>query len=272
MGAQLADGADLEATQALKLSGHTERNRAEWNAWAKDFARPGRRAWASNDPTWGMVEVPEESVLVLPDVAGKDVLEAGCGTAYWSAWLARRGARVTGLDISEEQLATAQRLMVEFGPEFPLVHGSAESMPFGDESFDLVVSEYGASIWADPYLWIAEAARVLRPGGQLVFLVNGTLLILCSPDVDPVQPAGTRLLRPYFGMHRFEWADSNAVDFHLGYGDWIRLLRANAFEVETLVELQAHPGVREHTGRFNLFTPEWAARWPAEEIWRARKV
>ena len=114
-------------------------------------------------------------------------------------------------------------------------------MPLPDESFDLVVSEYGASIWGDPYLWIAEAARLLRPGGELVFLVNGTVLMLCSPDAEPVEPAGTELLRPYFGMHRFEWVDDTSVDFHLGYGDWIRVLTSHGFEVERLVELRPGP-------------------------------
>ena len=55
--------------------------------------------------------------------------------------------------------------------------------PFPDASFDLAISEYGASIWCDPYRWIPEAARLLRPGGQLIFLVNGTLHMLCTPDL-----------------------------------------------------------------------------------------
>jgi SAM-dependent methyltransferase len=121
----------------------------------------------------------------------------------------------------------------------------------------------------DPDLWVSEAARLLRPGGDLVFLVNGTLLMLASPDVDPVQPAGEELLRPYFGMRRFEWVDSDGVDFHLGYGDWIRVLRAHGFEVERLVEL-CNPG--HDAGRYQLFTAGWAERWPAEEIWKARKA
>jgi SAM-dependent methyltransferase len=209
-------------------------------------------------------------VNALPSVEGKDVLEAGCGTAYVSAWLARRGARPTGIDVSDEQLATARRFQQEFGLEFPLVHGSAEALPFPSESFDLVVSEYGASIWADPYVWIPEAARVLRPGGHIVLLVNGTVLVLCLPELDADLPAGTRFQRPYFGMHRFEWPDDNAVDFHIGYGDWIRLFGDNGFEVEDLIELQGDEDAP--ASRHNLFTPAWASRWPAEEIWRARKT
>ena len=131
------------------------------------------------------------------------------------------------------------------------------------------VSEYGASIWCDPDLWVAEAARLLRPGGELVFLVNGTLLMLTSPDVDPVVPAGAELLRPYFGMRRFEWVDELGVDFHLGYGDWIRVLGSARLRGRAAGRA-AQPGAR--LGPVRLFTAEWAERWPAEEMWKARKT
>jgi ubiquinone/menaquinone biosynthesis C-methylase UbiE len=80
------------------------------------------------------------------------------------------------------------------------MHASAEQAPFADASFDLAISEYGASIWSDPYAWIQEAVRLLRPGGQLIFLVNSVLLMLTVPD-DDGRPATERMLRPYFDMH-----------------------------------------------------------------------
>jgi hypothetical protein len=88
------------------------------------------------------------------------------------------------------------------------------------------------------------------------------------PDYDGI-PASDRLLRPQFGMHRFEWPDDPTVEFHLSHGDWIRLLRANGFVVEDLVELRAPAGREGGTGNI---TTEWAQRWPAEEVWRARRV
>jgi ubiquinone/menaquinone biosynthesis C-methylase UbiE len=103
-------------------------------------------------------------VHLLPDdLDGQDAIELGCGTAYVSAWLARRGARPVGIDNSEQQLATARRLQAQHSLVFPLIHGNAESVPYPDESFDFAISEYGAAIWADPYHWIPEAARLLRP-------------------------------------------------------------------------------------------------------------
>jgi SAM-dependent methyltransferase len=95
-----------------------------------------------------------------------------------------------------------------------------------------VISEYGASIWADPRRWVPEAARVLRPGGRLIFLVNGLVLMLAMPDED--RPATNELLRPQRGLGRLEWSEDDSVDFHLSHGDWIELLRANGLEIERL--------------------------------------
>ena len=87
-------------------------------------------------------------------------------------------------------------MQAEFGLEFPLIEANAEDVPLPDASFDLVLSEYGASIWCDPYNWIPEAARLLRPGGRLVFLRNSTLVILCCPTDEGPR---TTLQRPQFG-------------------------------------------------------------------------
>jgi SAM-dependent methyltransferase len=251
------------------LPEHVVRNRARWDAWAEDYVEPGRRGWARDEPRWGIWGVPEDHVGMLPpDVAGLDAIELGCGTAYVSAWLARRGARPVGIDNSEAQLATARSLQQEFGLAFPLLHGNAENVPYPDQSFDLAISEYGASIWCDPYKWIPEAARLLRPGGRLIFLANGVLLMLCAFD-DANIPASDRLLRPYFGMHRFEWPDDDAVEFHLPHGEMIGLLRRCGFEVEELIEIRPPDG---STTRYAYVTLDWAQRWPGEEVWKARKA
>jgi SAM-dependent methyltransferase len=150
----------------------------------------------------------------------------------------------------------------------PLVEADAEDVPLPDESFDVVLSEYGASIWADPYRWVPEAARLLRAGGWLVYLVNASLLLLCMPDEEEVLPAEERLLRPYFGMHRFGWRSDDSVNFGLTHGDWLTLLGANGLVLERLVEVQAPE--RQPAKPFELATHAWARRWPTEEIWVAR--
>lgn len=251
-----------------ELPEHVRRNRAAWDGWATRYVEAGEESWQRDEPVWGIWGVPESQLRVLPELAGMDAIELGCGTGYVSAWLARRGARPVGIDNSAAQLATARRLQGEHGLAFPLIHGNAEAVPCPDASFDLAISEYGASIWADPYRWVPEAARLLRPGGRLVFLVNSVFVMLCCPDLVSDGVAGDRLLRPYFGMHRFEWPDDDSVEFHLGHGDWIRLLRANGFDIEDLIEIQPPEG---SATRHQIVTLEWARRWPAEVIWKARK-
>ena len=183
---------------AADLSPDALRNREIWTQENAEYTGPkALEAWRQEEIGWGVFQVPESQLGALPGVAGKDVVELGCGTAYFSAWLAKRGARPVGVDLTPAQLATARRCQQELGIEFPLVEASAEDVPLPDASFDLALSEYGASIWCDPARWIAEAARLLRPGGELVFLVNSTLAILCSHDDGSVVE---RLQRPQFGM------------------------------------------------------------------------
>ncbi|MGH2554336.1 MAG: class I SAM-dependent methyltransferase [Actinomycetota bacterium] len=244
---------------------HLAANRAYWTSQSDSYAERAPRHWASEVITWGIWDTPETEIGALGDVGGLDVIELGCGTAYFSAWLARRGARPVGIDITPSQLATAGAMQARFGLRFPLVEASAENVPVRDERFDLALSEYGASIWCDPYRWVPEAARLLRPDGRLVFLRNSTILIL-TEDLDG---AHDRLIRDYFGLHRIAWPDTKSVEFHLAYGDWIRLLRANGFEIENLVEIQAPAGA---VSDYELVPAEWAHRWPSEEIWIVRKV
>lgn len=256
------------ADDEAPLPEHVRRNRLHWDVRAAEYVEPGERDWASPEPSWGIWRVPESVLHVLPDrLAGQDVIELGCGTAYVSSWLARRGARVVGIDNSEAQLDTARRLQREHGLAFPLLHGNAEQVPYPDASFDLAISEYGACLWADPYRWIPEAARLLRPGGAVIFLVNSALLTLCLPEEDGI-PATERLLRPAFGMHRIEWPGEIGVEFHLSHGDWIRLLRRSRFEVEDLIEVRPPEGA---TTRYPFVTAQWARQWPSEEIWKARR-
>ena len=248
---------------------HVGKNRLAWNRFAREYVEPAQRAWKQKEPTWGIWDIPESEAHLLPKrVRGLEVIELGCGTAYVSAWLARRGARVTGIDNSEEQLKTARSMQEKHGLFFPLIHGNAEKVPLPDASFDLAISEYGASLWCDPHRWIPEASRLLRPGGQLIFLGHGTILMLCAND-DGNIPASPMLIRDYFGMHRFEFPDSEgAVEFHLGYGDWVHILVANSFEIENLIELRPKEGAKTS---LPWVRSDWARRWPSEEVWVARK-
>jgi SAM-dependent methyltransferase len=140
-------------------------------------------------------------------------------------------------------------------------------VPLRSASFDLVVSEYGAGPWGDPRRWLPEAARVLRPGGRLVFLTNSVLACLCVPAAGGF--AEERLLRPQRDLFRIEWPGAG-VEHHPGHGDWIRLLRSAGFVVDALHELYPPAGAATHE-HYDIVTAEWAEQWPAEDLWIAHR-
>jgi SAM-dependent methyltransferase len=251
--------------------GHVTENRRLWDADAPNWVARGERNWAQDEPDWGEWNAPESQVHMLPDLAGLDAVELGCGTGYIAGWMARRGARVVGIDASAAQLATARRLAREHGMRLTLLLADAEAVPYPDASFDFAVSEYGAAIWCDPYRWIPEAHRVLRPGGRLRFLGTSPLSMLCAP-LDGSLPLGDRLVRDYFGMHRFDWrgaeVDPGGVEFNLPVSGWLALFRDVGFEVEDYVELGAPAPGPQVAG---TTTADWAHRWPSEQVWKLRR-
>ena len=253
------------------LPDHATENRRHWNADAAHWVAPGERSWAQDAPTWGIWGVPEGELGMFDGLEpGMRTIELGCGTGYVSAWMARRGAACTGVDVSEAQLATARRLADEHGVDLTLHHGSAEATPFADASFDFAISEYGAAIWCDPYVWLREAHRLLRPGGRLAFLGHHPLATVCSPwDGAPV---GAALVRPYFDLHRTDWTqvavDPGGIEFTLSFERWFALFRAIGFEVLDVREPRAPDA--DVGQRFSV-EAAWAARWPSELVWKLRK-
>ena len=143
----------------------------------------------------------------------------------------------------------------------------AEQVPLASGSFDLVVSEHGVAAWCDPQRWLPEAARLLRPGGRLVFLTNSSLSTLCVPAEGGV--AGDRLLRGQREARRVQWP-GGGIEFHPSHGDWLRLLRASGFVVDAMHEVYAPADAAEHRF-YEIASPEWAARWPVEELWVATR-
>jgi SAM-dependent methyltransferase len=246
---------------------YLDANVANWtraNAEYTDAA--AQRAWAKAEIDWGIWQTPESELNILGDVDGLDIVELGCGTAYFSAWLARRGAHVVGVDPTPAQLATARRMQEETGLDFSLIEAYGEDVPLPDESFDIVLSEYGASIWADPERWIPEAARLLRPRGRLVFLRNSMISMLCMA-LDGVTES---LQRPQRELRKITWPDTGETNFQAPTGELIDILGSAGFAIERLVELYAPHDATTH--EYYKYVPaEWAKKWPVEEIWVVRK-
>lgn len=251
-----------------RSSSHVRRNRASWNKEADEYQREHASQLNRFDRMgWGTWGIPDADLDVLGDVAGKDVLEYGCGGGQWSIALAGRGARPVGLDLSIRQLQHAARLMSEAGMAFPVVNADAERIPFGDACFDVVFCDHGAMTFADPERTVPEVARVLRPGGLFAFNIASPILWLTIVDGDG-SPAGAELRRDYFGMRRGAW--EGTIEFQLPYGAWIRLFRANGFEVLDLIELRPPP--RPRTTYPDFAPAAWARRWPSENIWKLQRV
>ncbi|MCB9683134.1 MAG: class I SAM-dependent methyltransferase [Alphaproteobacteria bacterium] len=251
---------------------HVAENRRYWNARAGDWVAHGRRHWAQAEPTWGVWDVPESELRLFPDdLRGLDAVELGCGTAYVSGWMARRGARVTGVDVSHAQLATARALADEHGVALTLIEASAEATPLPDGAVDLVISEYGAVTWCDPHRWVAEAVRLLRPGGRLVFLGNHPLTLVCTPlDGSPVD---TRLARPWFALHAVDWRqvpiDPGGVEFNLPTSGWVALFRRLGLRIDDYLE----PRPAEGGDDVQFYaTADHAQRWPTEQVWKLTKT
>ena len=242
------------------------RNRDFWDADADDYqAAHATDLGPERARAWGAFRVPESELGLLGDVAGLDVLEYGCGAAQWSIELALDGARVVGLDQSRAQLRHARRLQAERDVAFPLVTANAVAPPFAAESFDVVFSDHGAMSFCEPAVTVPEVARLLRPGGRLVFCKATALLFLTYDWKRDRQ--GRKLQADYFGMRVFD-SGEGTVDYQISYGEWLRLFAAHGLVVEDLVELRP---AADATSTYDLVPLEWARRWPAEEAWVLRR-
>lgn len=247
--------------QTARMDPTIAANRASWNASSRAYQ-------AAHDPVigrapklWGVHALPETVLHAVGDVDGLTVLEFGCGAAQWASSLARDGAAVVGIDVSEVQLDAARAK----DQRLPLVQAAGQMIPLRSRSFDLVFCDHGAMSWADPYVTVPEVTRVLKVGGRLVFNVASPFLEVCWDDT--LDAVGTQLRQDYFGMHRTV-EDNGATSFTLGYGDWIRLFSANHLVVDDLIE------PRPADASPNTYWPsepaDWFTRWPGECIWVTR--
>jgi arsenite methyltransferase len=149
----------------------------------KDFIFPTGRAWAADlgYPPDLLARVPEGSAESFAGVAnpfslgllhpGERVLDLGCGAGtdtLVAAQMVGPEGSVTGIDMTEEMLAKARGSVAELSvTNVELVAGEAESLPFADESFDVVISNGVIDLIPDKDAVFAEIHRVLTPGGRI---------------------------------------------------------------------------------------------------------
>ena len=235
------DGVAGVARRPAAIDETVSANRHWWDAAADEYQAEHGAFLRDAGFVWGPEGLDEADARLLgptADLAGRRVLEVGCGAAQCGRWLASIGAHVVGFDLSAGQLAHARRLGAASGIDVPLVQADAAHLPFADQTFDLACSAYGALPFvADAGGVLREAFRVLRPGGRFVFSVSHPIR-WAFPD-DP-GPGGLTAVHSYFDRTPYVESDAEGratyVEHHRTLGDWVRAIVGAGFVLTDLVE------------------------------------
>jgi Methylase involved in ubiquinone/menaquinone biosynthesis len=134
------------------------------------FKQKQREGWSHFHPLAAMTTAPAAKLANFAGIkAGQRVLDVACGTGVVAVTCARRGARVTALDLTPELLESARENAKVAGVEIEFHEGDAEKLPFPDATFDAVLSQFGHMFAPRPEVAIAEMLRVLKAGGTIAF-------------------------------------------------------------------------------------------------------
>ena len=214
-----------------------------------------------------MWQLPESELRVLGDVAGKDILELGCGAAQWSILLAGLGARPVGVDNSERQLEHARDALAAAGLDFPLVHAPAETVPLPDASFDIVFADHGANRFADPVCLGARGGAAPAAGRPPRLQRLDAASRSCAGTSRPTgwSPSSISTTSACTGSRSRTGRCSSSFRTASGSGSSAR----TASRSRTCGRSSLRPAA-ESTYRTAEET-EWARKWPMEQIWIVRK-
>jgi SAM-dependent methyltransferase len=214
-------------------------NGPDWDRYADEYQATHGAFLGDAGFVWGPEGLVEEEAGVLGPVAGRDVLEIGSGAGQCSRWVRTRGGRGFGLDLSLRQLQHSRRIDEDTGIAVPSVLGTATALPFGDGSFDVVFSSFGALQFVrDIDIAVAEVARVLRPGGRFAFSITHPTR-WSFPD-DPGE-GGLTATQSYWDRTPYVEVDDGTgrvayVEHHRTLGDWVALLAGAGFRITDLLE------------------------------------
>ena len=214
-------------------------NGPDWDRYADEYQATHGEFLGDVGFVWGPEGITEAELGVLGELAGRDVLEVGSGAGQCSRWIRAQGGRAIGLDLSHRQLQHSRRLDEDTGVAVPSVLGTATHLPFADDTFDIVFSSFGAlQFISDIDDAVAEAARVLRPGGRYAFSITHPTRWM-FPD-DPGE-GGLVASQSYWDRTPYVEIDHASgvvsyVEHHRTIGDWVRLLAAHDFRLVDLLE------------------------------------
>jgi SAM-dependent methyltransferase len=240
-------------------------NRRWWDAAAPAYLAEHGGDLGDVDFLWCPEGLREADAHLLGDVAGRRVLEIGCGSAPCARWLRREGADVVALDLSAGMLARAAELGPATGVVVPLVQADAGALPVADASVDLACSAFGGLPFvADAGAVLREVARVLRPGGRFVASVNHPMR---WPMPDSPDPADLRVTSSYFDRTPYVETDGAGrtlyVEHHRTVGDWVRAVVGAGLALTDLVEPEWTPG---RTTEWGQWSPARGALMPGTLI------
>ncbi len=246
-------------------------NRSWWDANAEDYYAEHGATLGDADFLWCPEGLREQDAHLLGDVAGRDVLELGCGAAQAGRWLVGQRARVTAFDVSFGQLLQARELDRRTGISVTTVQADAQRLPFRDAAFDVVASAFGAIPFvSDSAGTLREVARVLRPGGRFVFSTTHPVRWV-FPD-DP-GPEGLTVRQSYFDRTPYVEQDDDGVatyvEHHRTLGDRVRELTAAGLSLVDLVEPEWPAG---RTVVWGQWSPLRGALLPGTAIYVCRRA
>lgn len=248
----------------------TTASRRWWDADADSYMVKHGVYLGLSEFVWCPEGLREVDARLLGPVAGRRVLEVGCGAAMCSRWLADRGAYPVALDLSAGMLRHAVSAARRSGTQVPLVQGDAEHLPFADASFDLACSSFGAVPFvADSALVMREVTRVLRPGGRWVFSVTHPMrwIFPDSPGQDGLTVHGSYFDRtPYVEVD--DTGAATYVEHHRTLGDRIREIVVAGLELRDLVEPEWPPG---HDRIWGQWSPLRGRLFPGTAIYVCHK-
>jgi SAM-dependent methyltransferase len=257
-------GANLDNAASVRA------NRGWWDANADEYQAEHGSFLRDAGFVWGPEGLDEASARLLGSVAGKRVLEVGCGAAQCARWLRTEGASAVGIDLALRQLQHARRISESTGVGVPVVCADAGRLPFASGVFDAVCSAYGALPFvADAGAVLREAHRVLRPGGPFVFSVTHPIR---WAFLDDPSDRGLVVTQSYFDRTPYVERDAASrvtyAEHHRTLGDWVRLIAGAGFVLRDLVEPEWPPTL---TRAWDGWSPLRGRLIPGTAIFRCEK-